>query len=342
MAVSRFQAEQGTIVRLRVRFERNDNLFDPDSITKVEIRQRTGPTDTVLVATILPASVVQEAQGIYYVDWPIPSTQDVGAYVDRWYFTVDAGDPETSDDASFVILQAGAISIASGYITVEEVRDRYLPETALSDADLAVLIEEATEIVNYYTGRFFGARAMTLELDGTGECWIVAPYHVQSISSITVRDSCCPSTIEPIDVDDYVLKGRWIIHKGFLPWPHSGARDSHLVCGCSPACCDVFSRGQKNVTIEGMFGLYENVPALIKRATGLLVMYGGEDDSRTTPMGYNYDSESSPSLPGGTTSYARRATDTLAAVKMRGATGIPEVDGILNLFRGIACRMSVV
>lgn len=342
MAVSRFQAEQGTTVRLRVRFERNDNLFDPFVINKVEIHQRTGPATTVLVATILGASVVQEAQGIFYVDWTIPSTQDVGAYVDRWYFEVDSGDPETSDDATFVILQAGAISIASGYITVEEVRGRYLPDTALSDADLAVLIDEATEIVEHYTGRFFGGRAMTLELDGTGQCWIVAPYHVQSISSITVRDSCCPSTLEPIDVDDFVLKGRWIIHKGYLPWPHSGVRDSHLVCGCSPACCDVFTRGQKNVEIEGVFGLYDEVPALIRRATGLLVMYGGEDDSRTTPMGYNYDSESSPALPGGTTSYGRRATDTSQRVELRGSTGIPEVDGILNLFRGIACRMSVI
>jgi len=335
MAVSRFQAEQGTTVRLRVRFERNDMLFDPFSINRVEIHQRTGPATTLLVATLLGASVVQEAQGIYYVDWTIPSTQDVGAYVDRWFFEVDSGDPETSDDATFAILQAGSISIASGYITVEEVRGRYLPDTALSDADLAVLIDEATEWVEKYTGRFFGGRAMTLELDGTGECWIVAPYHVQSISSITVNDSCCFSDSTPINVDDFALKGRWIIHKSYLPWPYGGARDAHLICGCG--CCDVFTRGQKNVTIEGVFGLYEDIPALIKRATGLLVMYGGEDDSRTTPMGYNYDSESKEQH-----SYARRATDTSQRVEIRGATGIPEVDSILNLFRGIACRMTVI
>ena len=47
MAVSRFQAEQGTTVRLRVRFERNDNLFDPFAINKVEIHQRTGPATTI-------------------------------------------------------------------------------------------------------------------------------------------------------------------------------------------------------------------------------------------------------------------------------------------------------
>ncbi len=336
MAVSRFQAEQGTTVRLRVRFERNDNLFDPFAINKVEIHQRTGPATTVLVATILGASVVQEAQGIFYVDWTIPSTQDVGAYVDRWYFDPDSGDAEISDDATFVILQAGAISIASGYITVEEVRDRYLPDTALSDADLAVLIDEATEIVEHYTGRFFGGRAMTLELDGTGQCWIVAPYHVQSISSITVEDSCCfGSSGETVNVADFALKGRWIIHKHYLPWPHSGVRDTALVCGCG--CCDFFARGQKNVTIEGVFGLYDEVPALIKRATGLLVMYGGEDDSRTTPMGFNYDTESKEQH-----SYGRRATDTAQRVEIRGATGIPEVDSILNLFRGIACRISVI
>jgi len=336
MAVSRFQAEQGTTVRLRVRFERNDMLFDPFSINRIEIHQRTGPATTALVDTISGASVVQEAQGIYYVDWTIPSTQDVGAYVDRWFFEVDSGDPETSDDATFAILQAGAISIASGYITVEEVRARYLPDTALSDADLAVLIDEATEWVEKYTGRFFGSRSMTIDLDGTGACWIVAPYHVQSITRITVNGSCCAGGIDQeVDVGDYITKGRWIINRDFLPWPYGGYRDGCFICGCPFGDC--FPRGQKNITIEGAFGLYEDVPALIRRATGLLVMYGGEDDSRTTPMGFNYEDESKEQH-----SYGRRATDTAQRIEIRGATGIPEVDSILNLFRGIACRMTVI
>lgn len=322
MAVSRFQAEQGDTVRLKVRFERDGNLFDPFDISKVEIRRRTGATTTALEATIDAGSVVQEAQGIFYVDWVIPADQDVGAYVDRWYFTVDSGDSEITDDASFAVLPEGSVVPAvGGYITVSEIRDTYLPGSLLDDADINVLIAEGTEYAEKYTGRWFGARALTINVDGTGAPYLILPYTIRSIESLTVVHGS--PTIE-LDVDDFVIKGRWLVHKNYLPYPWTMDNAGCFICGC--VFGDIFPRGQDNIEVVGTFGTYEDVPALIKRAVGLWVMHAGRDDHRTSPAAYNFSSESVEQH-----SYSLRTLNN-GDIRISGASGIDEVDHILNLF----------
>lgn len=333
MAVDRWHAEQGLVVRLRAFFRRNDALFDPESISRVEIHRRTGATETELVETIDGASVVQESQGVFYVDWLIPTNQTVGAYVDRWFFIRDSGDAEEFDDAEFAVLFPDSISGGEGYITPAEVREGYLPNSQLTDAEIDTLIDIATETINLGTGRTFGGTSETLHVNGTGQSWIVLPKHIQSIESITVET--CAGQTTSLDPDDFVIQGRWLVHKCFLPSRYKWERDGCFVCGCTFG--DIFSMGQNNVAIEGVFGMYAEVPASIRHAAGLLVMYGGADDSRRSPMAFNYDAESTEQH-----SYTRRATDYLSAIVLRGHTGIPEVDAILNRYRAIAGRMFVV
>lgn len=333
MPASRFQAEQGDIVRLRVRFERNGALFDPFSIDFVEVRRDTGPTTSDLVATIPGTSVIQEAQGIFYVDYAIPAAELVGAYIDRWFYVTDAGDPQTSDDARFAVLPVGSVSLGTGgYITIDEIKGTYLPGTLLTDTDLAILIDQATELVNVYTGQTFGEDARTYELDGTGQPWIILPEYIQSILSIEVA---CLDQVAELAPLDFAIKGRWLVGKSFLPWPIDQCSVEQILCGCSGGAT-LFPRGQKNVTISGTFGLYENVPALIRRATGLLVMHGGRDDNRTSPMAYNFATESVEQH-----SYSLRELAG-SMVQLKGSTGIVEVDHILNMFRKIRGRVAVI
>jgi len=321
VAVSRFQAEQGDTVRLKVLFKRDGNLYDPFDISKVEIRRRTGATTTELVATIAAASIVQEAQGVFYVDWVIPADQTVGAYVDRWYFTPDSGDTEINDDASFAVLPEGSVTPAvGGYITVEEVRAKYLPESLLDDADIGVLIEEGTEYAEKYTGRWFGARALTINVDGTGAPYLILPYTARSIESVTVLHGNPPLDL---DVDDFVIKGRWLVHKHYLPYPHTMDNAGCFICGCTFG--DIFPRGQDNIEVVGTFGTYADVPVLIKRAVGLYVMHAGRDDRRTSPAAYNFASESVEQH-----SYSLRELNS--GIKISGASGINEVDHLLNLY----------
>lgn len=334
MPVSRFEAEQGVVVRLRVRFERNDALFDPDSIERIEIHRRTGPTDTELVDTIDASEVVQEAQGIFYVDWAIPSDQTVGAYVDRWYFIRDSGDAEEFDDATFGIAIAGTFG-STGIISIDEVRAGYLINSNLSDADIQTLIDQAGEIIYYGTGKNFASPSTTIHVDGTGAPYLILPDAVLEIESIEATEPNCGSSLSSFDPDDYAIKSNWIVSKSFRPMnadPCAGACDL-----CADPCSGIFPFGHRNIAVTGRFGLYEEIPALIKRAAGLWCKYAGADGTISAPAAANEDSESTQLH-----SYTRRASDTLAQIHLRGHTGIYEIDHILNLFRATTIRMMVI
>jgi hypothetical protein len=174
---------------------------------------------------------------------------------------------------------------------------------------------------------------MTYHLDGTGQPWIILPEFIQAIYSIEVDcDGLDPTFLDPLD---FAIKGRWLVGKSFLPWPFEDCSIERIVCSCA-AGTTVFPRGQKNVTITGSFGLYPQVPALIRRATGLLVMHGGRDDLRTSPMAYNFSTESVEQH-----SYGLRELAN-SSIVLKGSTGIVEVDHILNNFRKIRGRMAVI
>src|SRR5882672_7642822 len=123
MPASRFDAQQGDTVRLAVRIQRNSAPFDPFSLDGVEIRRRTSATTDVLIDTVAAGAIVREAVGAYYVDWPIPLAEPVGAHVDRWLLVENSGDAQTNLDADFVVFAAGSISAPSTYQTVAEIRE---------------------------------------------------------------------------------------------------------------------------------------------------------------------------------------------------------------------------
>lgn len=329
MPVSRFEATQGDIVRLRVEFRRNGAEFDPDSITRVQIRRRTGPTTDELIEELPGTTVVREAVGVYYLDWPIPAGEPVGAHVDRWFFVESAGDSETSRDADFVVFAAGSLAGVDGYQTVAEIREVFLPGSTLSDARIGQLIRLASDIAERYTGRYFGGRSKTITADGTGQAWIVLDEFVQRIDSMTVMFG---TSVRSLDPADFVIKGRWVIHRDFLP-----SRDPWLGCVSICACPfgDLFERGQRNVSVTGIFGDFDDVPEVVKRAVGLLVKYGGQDEYGAGPMAANYSSESVEQH-----SYSLR--EASQNIDIRSSTGINEVDHLLNLVRKVRGRLSVI
>lgn len=333
MTVSRFDAHQGDTVRLRVLFQRNGTAFDPDQITKIEIRKRTGATDSDLIVTLDAGDVVQEAQGIFYIDWGIPIDQEIGSYIDRWYVIRDSGDPEEFDDGTFGIF-AQDVSAPSGLISVGEVRADYLIDSPLADTQIQDLIDQAGELAYMYTGRTFGADTRTIYVDGTGEMWLPLPFPALEIDSITA--SLIGGSSEVLDPDDFVIKGPWLVSKEFVPWPRDMRMEGCFLCG-GCASGGVFPFGHRNIALTGRFGLYGTVPKLIKRMAGLWCKYAGADGTPSSPAAGNYDGESTELH-----SYNRRASDTLASVKLRGATGIYEIDHILNLYRGTTIRMAVI
>lgn len=331
MAVSRFAASQGQVVRLRVLFKRSvvGDLYDPDDIAGVEVHFRTGTETTVLVQSFPDTDVVREAVGVYYVDWAIPPGATVGFYEDRWAYTPDAGDPERVDVEGFQVF-LGTPGTGE-YLTASEISANYLPGTGLTDAQIQELIQTATGIVDRYCGRWFDIRVLEVLADGKGDPFITLPYKPRTVDSIVV--TLDDDTTETRPASEYRVRGKMLIHRSHRPWPISSGDP------CGTSCCAggsvAFPYGHRNVAVTGSFGSFDVVPPAIRRAVGLLVMHGGQDDKLFAPMAGNYQQESVEGR-----SYSIR--DAVTSVNIRGSTGIPEVDHLLNMYRNMTGRVGVL
>ena len=82
--LTRTTAVQNEIVRLYCRFIRDGLLFDPVSQPVVEI------VDTDGVTVIQTLSPQHETQGVFYVEWFVPTNLPLGQYYDKWTFQWDS------------------------------------------------------------------------------------------------------------------------------------------------------------------------------------------------------------------------------------------------------------
>jgi len=93
---SRATAEQGSTVRLYINFRKNAELkdpYDPGTVTLIDAQASTIATG--LVPT-------KEADGVYYIDYAISATAEVGTWTDRWTDVIyDSGLSAVNIDLNF-------------------------------------------------------------------------------------------------------------------------------------------------------------------------------------------------------------------------------------------------
>jgi len=273
MAVDRFHACQGDTVRLMVKFHRPDgSLYDPSSISKVEILDK----DTLAVVDTVLVGITQQAVGYWYIDWAIPGAQAVGTYLDKWYYTPDAGGTERDDSAEFVVHLAGTFAPATTYLSVASVKSdcikpladwpagTYPTDTAIQEAIVA-----ATEIIEGICQRSFIAEETTITVDGTGRPYLWPyvdghEYRMLRVDSISIDGTA-------VDMDDVVVYPTVIVNKYY---DKDDLRETSLCidypCGDDLTLCSTggsstcFTKGRKNITITGRFGDYDSLPTRVE------------------------------------------------------------------------------
>lgn len=327
MAVPRWRAEVGMLVRLKVRFEQNQvTLYDPASISQVEILDDSGTViDTITVG------ITREATGIWYIDWQIPTTLTPGMYHDRWTYTPYAGYGTITGTADFAVFAAGAFSAATSYLSVDDARSMYLPSgTTLTDSQISFLCQMASSFADQYCGQRFVPWIETIQVDGTGKPYLFLPraYLVRSLTSLSVLSN---GDSTALTVGDFRFRDNMIIHRSFQRWPRRSGTCFPIIC---TGDSDIFTAGVMNIEVEGQFGAFATVPDLIVHAVGLMVRNGGADDSIHAPWIANYSTEVVD-----TQSVTMRNISPLAKVKT--GTGIPEVDAILQNYMNRRGRVMV-
>lgn len=316
MSVPRYQAEQDQTVQLAIRFESGADRtpYDPSAIAKVEILD----ANDVLITTKTGADIVNDAIGIYHVDWAIPAAEVLGKHYDKWYYTPSAGHSDLEAKLEFIVYQSGTWSVTDYYLSVADARADCLDaNTSLTDAQIQTLIILAMGIIDRCTEQHFLPYAATRDYDGSGKYFLEMDEPIQTIASITNLDNA-NQTFTP---SDFRIKGTWLIHKDYVEGANLPA---HLQCGITNGA--IFTKGHKNIRVEGTWGLYEYLEPLIKQATCLLVGFGGQWDTTTGPM-------ISPMMGESVEGYGYTLRKVYEHAAIHKETGYPEVDTILSNFR---------
>lgn len=273
MAVSRFQAEQGQTVRLRVQFKNPGGaLYDPSSIAQVVITRDDG---TVLDTVV--AGWVHEGIGIYYLDWAIPAAETLGLHYDTWTYTSVLGGTATTGSAEFYVYAAGTFAAASAYLSVAKVKADCLTAAASwpaglypTDGRILEAVNYATEIIDGASKRSFIPQDLTLTLDGSGKPYQFFEkdghlYKAIRVDSITIDG-------DPVDMTQVVVGPFSVVDRYWRP---ETLMDE---CGDSGCSCRVgcggengawgvcFTAGRANVVVTGLFGDYNIVPYTIQDA----------------------------------------------------------------------------
>lgn len=183
----------GTLVDLySLEFAIFDEVTTPG--TPIQVYPPTG-NQAVNVTDLCPTGD-KLGTGHYKAAWTVPLIEPLGIHTIRWRFRLTAESAFQTFTEEFTVLPEAA---GDGYCTVADLRARGVPSTgfgARSDADLLLLIQDQSRLIDMYTGRWFGPRSLTLRLDGTGRRGFMLEIPIISVSAIRLIGSDFESASE--------------------------------------------------------------------------------------------------------------------------------------------------
>lgn len=242
-----------------------------------------------------------------------------GAHELRAFVTVD-GTARTLRQP-FEVVSATAPRVLT-YATIQDLRDEGVTSEQASDARIRLALGTATATVERLTRQWFEPRPMTLVLDGTGRNALELRVPVAAVAEVRIDGVAVPA-------GDLVIYARHL--DGMLSPDDRRAPSVGLRGGRFP-------RGQQNVEVDGVFGFTEALgsgfdvgatPWLIRHVTKLLAMRELEQltspDRAAARNGHRVIEEQ--------TRDQRYVLAPMQGSTFMGATGDPEIDGILVLFR---------
>jgi len=141
------------------------------------------------------------------------------------------------------------------YYSLAEARADGIPET-YSDEQVTLAIAESEALFERITARKFYERTLTLDLDGDNTRFLyIREYPIISITSLKIDTTPIGTDFYEIYIDSIKIKtGRYSIY--------------------SDSTMSVFTRGEKNIEVVGVFGYVSTDPIflLVKRAIRKMVM----------------------------------------------------------------------
>lgn len=319
-------------ITLQTLFRKFGLVFDPADwgpvlITKKDPRDPTYSAGTDLLETIPKANVTHVSTGVFEYTTLVTTTQLVGEYFDVFTFKFELGGEDFLLVNDFEVTVAGLPQI--GYVTVAEIREEGLTdEVKYPSSFLNRRIAFASRMIEKYTGRWFEAREMILDLDGYGTWQMQLDFPIVSVETITLLDREFPPTeVFTFELDDLVVYNRHITMGLVAPDDREDPRIGNVY----------FPKGRQNVRVQGSFGYTDSngeTPEEIKRATILMVLRDKEMLAAPKRKSSLLVGISGPLLEEKTDDHSYKLGGATWSVGSNAYfTGDPEIDQLLLNFR---------
>lgn len=257
-------------ITLRTLFKKFNAPFDPADwgpvlITKKDPRAIDYDPDEDLLETIPKVAIAHVGTGIFEYTTANTTITEIGTFYDVFSFKFELSGPTYLVVNTFEVTATGVPKL--GYVTVEEVREEGLTDTVkYPDALVNRRISFNSRMIDQYTGRWFDARKMILDLDGIGAWELQLDFPIVSVDKVTLLDREFPPTeVFTFDLEDLVVYNRHMTQGLTAPDDREDPRLGNIY----------FPKGRLNIRVEGTFGYttqYGDTPEEIKRACMLMVM----------------------------------------------------------------------
>jgi hypothetical protein len=232
--------------------------------------------------------------------------------------------------------------VTGQYCTLQDIRDEGFTDPPWSDARITAQIALASSAIEIATGQWFEPRNMTIALDGRGVRSLHLEIPIISVTSVTMDE-------DPIELDDLVIYNRHVTSGLKRPDDRRNPKiewntNSGSVPGVRVTMPGdfLFSTGQQNVVIEGVFGFtdYDGTasgctPTMLRHLCKLLTI-------RSLEYLSDPDAVEDATQRHRVTKYKTRDQEiALTAQKMPPSvalsngllTGDPEIDGLIKYYR---------
>lgn len=285
--------------------------------------------------------------GHYVAEYTPIITELIGTHIIRWYFKLTNDSPEQTYSEEFEVLAQATGSSSSGYTTIQALRDEGVTTTMASDSRLQRLIDRASRMIEFYTGRYFEPRAKTIRIDGRGNRAVLLDEAIIDVTELRILDSyettiAYSGSESVVELDELRVYNRHLTENLLTPDDRDNPRiefafPSRLAYGGR------FPLGRQNVQVVGIFGYTDpdgsptgRTPPMIEHACMLMVIREmvplADSDGRSDVM--DRRRVTSERTRDQSVSYGS-PTSTAGAGSASGTgkyTGDPEIDVILERY----------
>lgn len=236
--------------------------------------------------------------------------------------------------------------MATRYASIEDVRAEGITKTQADNDRVWALIEEMSDLVDRLTGWWFEARGpKTYKLDGTGTKWLHLPAPVIAVTQVRrMFRGSAPDQSLILAADDYVVYDRE--EDRFNPKLQliTGHTGRFVTAATSDPFRHVakFHRGALNYEVDATLGFVDDPgvsnkpPDQIRRAVIMLIVHYASPLA-TAPTDDEFQLRSGNltklQVRGRTAEWGGGAQGGGGQGSIDAATGVPEVDRILSLYR---------